>query len=116
MFLGVFRCAPQWAIFPIWRTESPKLKLCELKQSTIYGLPLFPSHVVKFLSVREWKSSTIIGLDRVCSCYKNTSENLLFSRKFYHFVCSLVVRAPDSGTEGLGSKPVPPNTLRVHTE
>ncbi|GFV32389.1 hypothetical protein TNCV_1676751 [Trichonephila clavipes] len=31
-------------------------------------------------------------------------------------VSSLVVRAPDSGPEGLGSMPVPPNTLRVHTE
>ncbi|GFU88525.1 uncharacterized protein TNCV_4442021 [Trichonephila clavipes] len=31
-------------------------------------------------------------------------------------VNSLVVRAPDSGLEGLGSMPVPPNTLRVHTE
>ncbi|GFT74358.1 uncharacterized protein TNCV_539171 [Trichonephila clavipes] len=30
-------------------------------------------------------------------------------------VGSLVVRAPDSGPEGLGSMPVPPNTLRVHT-
>ncbi|GFW60893.1 uncharacterized protein TNCV_4871041 [Trichonephila clavipes] len=29
---------------------------------------------------------------------------------------SLVVRALDSGPEGLGSMPVPPNTLRVHTE
>ncbi|GFW04509.1 uncharacterized protein TNCV_878781 [Trichonephila clavipes] len=29
---------------------------------------------------------------------------------------SLVVRAPDSGLEGLGSMPVPPNALRVHTE
>ncbi|GFW98915.1 uncharacterized protein TNCV_4655421 [Trichonephila clavipes] len=31
-------------------------------------------------------------------------------------VGSLVVRAPDSGPEKLGSMPVPPNTLRVHTE
>ncbi|GFW66047.1 uncharacterized protein TNCV_588731 [Trichonephila clavipes] len=31
-------------------------------------------------------------------------------------VDSLVVRAPDSGQEGLGSMPVPPNYLRVHTE
>ncbi|GFT18891.1 uncharacterized protein TNCV_4725491 [Trichonephila clavipes] len=31
-------------------------------------------------------------------------------------VGSLVVRAPDSGPEGLGSMPVPPNTLRVHAE
>ncbi|GFX87765.1 uncharacterized protein TNCV_2190411 [Trichonephila clavipes] len=31
-------------------------------------------------------------------------------------VVSLVVRAPDSGPEGLGSMPVPPNNLRVHTE
>ncbi|GFT10098.1 uncharacterized protein TNCV_1115391 [Trichonephila clavipes] len=31
-------------------------------------------------------------------------------------VGSLMVRAPDSGPEGLGSMPVPPNTLRVHTE
>ncbi|GFX10129.1 uncharacterized protein TNCV_1865271 [Trichonephila clavipes] len=29
---------------------------------------------------------------------------------------SLVVRAPDSGPEGLGSMPVLPKTLRVHTE
>ncbi|GFW13174.1 mediator of RNA polymerase II transcription subunit 21 [Trichonephila clavipes] len=29
---------------------------------------------------------------------------------------SLVVRAPDSGPVCLGSMPVPPNTLRVHTE
>ncbi|GFW94733.1 uncharacterized protein TNCV_4247731 [Trichonephila clavipes] len=29
---------------------------------------------------------------------------------------SLVVRAPDSRPEGLGSMPVPPNTLRVYTE
>ncbi|GFW00782.1 uncharacterized protein TNCV_1760201 [Trichonephila clavipes] len=28
----------------------------------------------------------------------------------------LVVRAPDSGPEGLGSMPVPPNTIRVHTD
>ncbi|GFV48817.1 uncharacterized protein TNCV_1723341 [Trichonephila clavipes] len=31
-------------------------------------------------------------------------------------VSSLVVRAPDSELEGLGSIPVPPNTLREHTE
>ncbi|GFT65964.1 hypothetical protein TNCV_375421 [Trichonephila clavipes] len=31
-------------------------------------------------------------------------------------VGSLVVRAPDSGPEGLGSMPVPPNTFRVHTD
>ncbi|GFV61120.1 uncharacterized protein TNCV_2099951 [Trichonephila clavipes] len=31
-------------------------------------------------------------------------------------VGSLVVRAPYSGLEGLGSMPVPPNTLQVHTE
>ncbi|GFT48447.1 uncharacterized protein TNCV_3131741 [Trichonephila clavipes] len=31
-------------------------------------------------------------------------------------VGSLVVRAPNSRPEGLGSMPVPPNTLRVHTE
>ncbi|GFU94442.1 hypothetical protein TNCV_2644301 [Trichonephila clavipes] len=31
-------------------------------------------------------------------------------------VGSLVVRASDSRPEGLGSMPVPPNTLRVHTE
>ncbi|GFV89753.1 uncharacterized protein TNCV_827451 [Trichonephila clavipes] len=31
-------------------------------------------------------------------------------------VGSLVVRAPDSRPEGLDSMPVPPNTLRVHTE
>ncbi|GFV62318.1 uncharacterized protein TNCV_2464451 [Trichonephila clavipes] len=31
-------------------------------------------------------------------------------------VGSLVVRAPDSEPKGLGSMPVPPNTLRVHTE
>ncbi|GFV21995.1 uncharacterized protein TNCV_4526811 [Trichonephila clavipes] len=30
--------------------------------------------------------------------------------------CDLVVRASDSRPEGLGSMPVPPNTLRVHTE
>ncbi|GFW75171.1 uncharacterized protein TNCV_448761 [Trichonephila clavipes] len=29
---------------------------------------------------------------------------------------SLVVRAPDSGPEGLGSMPVPPNNLRVRTD
>ncbi|GFX96142.1 uncharacterized protein TNCV_2290311 [Trichonephila clavipes] len=28
----------------------------------------------------------------------------------------LVVRAPDSGPEGLGLMPVSPNTLRIHTE
>ncbi|GFX07610.1 uncharacterized protein TNCV_4158801 [Trichonephila clavipes] len=28
----------------------------------------------------------------------------------------LVVRAPDSEPEGMGSMPVPPNTLRVYTE
>ncbi|GFU66965.1 uncharacterized protein TNCV_4296171 [Trichonephila clavipes] len=27
-----------------------------------------------------------------------------------------LVRAPDSGPEGLGSMPIPPNTLRVHAE
>ncbi|GFU72927.1 uncharacterized protein TNCV_4636611 [Trichonephila clavipes] len=31
-------------------------------------------------------------------------------------VGSLVVRAPESRQEGLSSMPVPPNTLRVHTE
>ncbi|PRD22138.1 UNVERIFIED_CONTAM: hypothetical protein NCL1_49928 [Trichonephila clavipes] len=31
-------------------------------------------------------------------------------------VDSLVVRASDSRPEGLGSKPMPPNILRVHTE
>ncbi|GFT66648.1 uncharacterized protein TNCV_4803411 [Trichonephila clavipes] len=31
-------------------------------------------------------------------------------------VGSLVVRAPDSGPEGLGPIPVVPNSLRVHTE
>ncbi|GFV48595.1 uncharacterized protein TNCV_5068801 [Trichonephila clavipes] len=31
-------------------------------------------------------------------------------------VGSLVVRAPNSRQEGLGLMPVPPNTLRVHTE
>ncbi|GFV89097.1 uncharacterized protein TNCV_4912961 [Trichonephila clavipes] len=31
-------------------------------------------------------------------------------------VGSLVARAPDSGPESLGSMPVPPNTLRVHTK
>ncbi|GFT54754.1 uncharacterized protein TNCV_5001271 [Trichonephila clavipes] len=31
-------------------------------------------------------------------------------------VGNLEVRAPDSGPEGLGPMPVPPNTLRVHTE
>ncbi|GFV35773.1 uncharacterized protein TNCV_913631 [Trichonephila clavipes] len=31
-------------------------------------------------------------------------------------VGSLVAKAPDSGPEGLGSMPVPPNTLRVYTE
>ncbi|GFY23708.1 uncharacterized protein TNCV_1629901 [Trichonephila clavipes] len=31
-------------------------------------------------------------------------------------VSSLVVRAPDSRPEDLGSMPVPPNTLQVHTE
>ncbi|GFW69423.1 uncharacterized protein TNCV_487721 [Trichonephila clavipes] len=34
----------------------------------------------------------------------------------FRAVGSLVVRAPDSGPEGLGSMPVPPNTLRVHAE
>ncbi|GFX72602.1 hypothetical protein TNCV_4061981 [Trichonephila clavipes] len=31
-------------------------------------------------------------------------------------VGSLVVRAPESGPESLGSMHVPPNTLRVHSE
>ncbi|GFV16318.1 uncharacterized protein TNCV_999991 [Trichonephila clavipes] len=31
-------------------------------------------------------------------------------------VVSLVITALDSGPEDLGSTPVPPNTLRVHTE
>ncbi|GFW96851.1 uncharacterized protein TNCV_2159871 [Trichonephila clavipes] len=31
-------------------------------------------------------------------------------------VGGLVVRASDSIPEGLGSMPVPPNTLRIHTE
>ncbi|GFV96449.1 uncharacterized protein TNCV_2943821 [Trichonephila clavipes] len=31
-------------------------------------------------------------------------------------VRSLVVRAPNSEPQGLGSKPVPPNTFRVNTE
>ncbi|GFW28897.1 uncharacterized protein TNCV_202201 [Trichonephila clavipes] len=35
---------------------------------------------------------------------------------FHRVVGSLVVRAPDSGPEGLSSMPVPPNTLQVHTE
>ncbi|GFW24465.1 uncharacterized protein TNCV_607061 [Trichonephila clavipes] len=38
--------------------------------------------------------------------------------EFYELlpVRSLRVRASDSRPEGLGSMPVPPNTLRVHTE
>ncbi|GFW71774.1 uncharacterized protein TNCV_4658221 [Trichonephila clavipes] len=34
----------------------------------------------------------------------------------YGAVGSLVVRAPNSRPEGLSSMPVPPNTIRVHTE
>ncbi|GFV92166.1 transposable element Tcb1 transposase [Trichonephila clavipes] len=37
-------------------------------------------------------------------------------RRVAEAVGSLVVRAPGSGPEGLGSMPVSPNTLRVHTE
>ncbi|GFW26140.1 hypothetical protein TNCV_3396361 [Trichonephila clavipes] len=42
---------------------------------------------------------TIKGMDKICEA-----------------VGSLVVRAPDSEPEGLGSMPVPPNILQVHTE
>ncbi|GFX53686.1 uncharacterized protein TNCV_1596321 [Trichonephila clavipes] len=35
--------------------------------------------------------------------------------KFSKAVGSLVVKAPDSRPEGLGSMPVPPNILPIHT-
>ncbi|GFV25469.1 hypothetical protein TNCV_1147391 [Trichonephila clavipes] len=36
----------QWPVFPIERTESPKVKWREIKQPTIYGPNRFPSHMV----------------------------------------------------------------------
>ncbi|GFW73583.1 hypothetical protein TNCV_1540381 [Trichonephila clavipes] len=39
------QCDAQWAVFPIWDSESPKMKLREIKkQLTIYSPHIFPSH------------------------------------------------------------------------
>ncbi|GFV55127.1 uncharacterized protein TNCV_2623481 [Trichonephila clavipes] len=45
-----------------------------------------------------------------------TGANVLSRMNSLWAVSSLVVRASDSRPEGLGSMPVPPNTLQVHTE
>ncbi|GFV55421.1 uncharacterized protein TNCV_2463111 [Trichonephila clavipes] len=57
----------------------------------------------------------------LCELYAQR-QTATVARSIYIFVSvlwavgSLVVRAADSRLEGLGSIPVPPNTLRVHTE
>ncbi|GFU30494.1 uncharacterized protein TNCV_1687511 [Trichonephila clavipes] len=51
--------------------------------------------------------------------YSRSQRTKLYIRLLYFIpwaVGSLVVRASDFRPEGLGSMPVPPNTLRVHTE
>ncbi|GFV09735.1 uncharacterized protein TNCV_2597901 [Trichonephila clavipes] len=47
---------------------------------------------------------------------KPCRKKILLVKQMDIVVGSLVVRAPDSRPEGLGSMSVPPNTLRVHTE
>ncbi|GFX25259.1 hypothetical protein TNCV_1274201 [Trichonephila clavipes] len=41
---------------------------------------------------------------------------MVLSACWHNFLGSLVVRASNSRAEGLGSIPVPPNTLRVHMD
>ncbi|GFS76060.1 uncharacterized protein TNCV_4666671 [Trichonephila clavipes] len=50
----------QWAVFPFWHSESPKMKLREIKkkQPTIYGPHRFPSHVVN--SFRQYVNGDIL--------------------------------------------------------
>ncbi|GFT00029.1 uncharacterized protein TNCV_420561 [Trichonephila clavipes] len=69
--------------------------------------------LAKLLSPRISTSSPLTSLTRagvLTECGRSTACNAVGA------VGSLVVRAPDSEPEGLGSMPVPQNTLRVHTE
>ncbi|GFX65335.1 uncharacterized protein TNCV_3168821 [Trichonephila clavipes] len=50
------------------------------------------------------------------ACLFTGAVSLLDNNIYSRTVGSLLVRALDSGPEGLGSMPVPPNTLRVYTE
>ncbi|GFX12805.1 hypothetical protein TNCV_1975431 [Trichonephila clavipes] len=55
--------------------------------------------------------------DLFCKILQHMQDILEQWRNEEHLaVGSLVFRAPDSGPEGLGSRPVPPNTFRVHTD
>ncbi|GFX68131.1 hypothetical protein TNCV_4439541 [Trichonephila clavipes] len=56
------------AVFPIWRTETPKMKLREIKQQpTIYGPLEFSDHVGKNGGgAIEMKSSSLSPMMRGC--------------------------------------------------
>ncbi|GFV40966.1 hypothetical protein TNCV_2665571 [Trichonephila clavipes] len=66
----VYRCrsktlssgsTPQWAVFPIRCSESPNMKLREIKQPTIYGPLEFPSHKRNAVPKKEINGGTIDG-------------------------------------------------------
>ncbi|GFV48137.1 hypothetical protein TNCV_3554161 [Trichonephila clavipes] len=61
-------------------------------------------------------SLKIYRLDWQVVCLQCGRIRVRIKRKTFWVVGSIVVRAPDSGPEALGSMPVPPNTLRVHAE
>ncbi|GFV51856.1 uncharacterized protein TNCV_1322111 [Trichonephila clavipes] len=73
---------------------------------SLVPVAIFPKQTQKLISVN--RSTNAIFFNRL---QLNTSAS-----KIKRAVGNLVVRASDSGTESLGSMPVPPNALRVHTE
>ncbi|GFT50721.1 hypothetical protein TNCV_3963481 [Trichonephila clavipes] len=76
----------QWAVFPIWLRETPKMKLREINNPQFIVLLSSQPCGKQLVLVSERKSSTIIGLDQFCYSHKQNLRASFSTRKIYPLV------------------------------